>query len=252
MKKNMGSFKPRSLVGMGLIVFAVLLLFNNMGFKFLALLLNYWTIVLIFVGAILLYGSRNVKQPKTIALPYFLMGIGIVFTLSKYNFFSFSIGALIAPIILLIVGFYILRPINNNGDYQRFLNITDSSGSHNNERLLPGEETKIEIATILAGGNYSTRSQNIATGSAVCILGGADIDISEADSKNALIEIEVVAIIGGARFKVPPHWQVTVKAIPLLGGISNKTTCLAEKLGLPKKHLVISGIALMGGIEITN
>ena len=105
---------------------------------------------------------------------------------------------------------------------------------------------------MLGGGNFSTRSKRLTNGNIIAILGGAEVDIREADSLKNTLEIDIVAFMGGVEIKVPPHFNVTVKLLPLLGGVTNKTTCLADKMGVPAKHLVLTGMALMGGVEITN
>ena len=114
------------------------------------------------------------------------------------------------------------------------------------------DDTKIDVFTVLGGGNFSTRSKRLTNGNIIAILGGAEVDIREADSLKNALEIDIVAFMGGVEIKVPPHFNVTVKLLPLLGGVTNKTTCLADKMGVPAKHLVLTGMALMGGVEITN
>ncbi|WP_045856389.1 LiaF transmembrane domain-containing protein [Teredinibacter purpureus] len=260
MKKYNGKTTPRMLVGIGIIALALLMFFDNIGFTFFGLIISNWPIVLIIVGGSILLNTKKVKNKKPTPAPFILIGLGVVFFLTQHQIFNISMGAIIGPLILLMVGFYILRPTHNfntywkktfsdisnkTKDYELFDKIDDI---HSDE----DSDTKIDIVSVLSGGYFSTRSQNLTDSSVICVMGGGDIDIREADTKQERIELDVLAFMGGIELKIPPHWQVTVKVLPFLGGISNKTTCLADKLNMPKKHLVISGVAFMGGIEIRN
>jgi hypothetical protein len=78
------------------------------------------------------------------------------------------------------------------------------------------------------------------------------VDIRDADIEGESMEINILALMGGVEIRVPLHWQVSMRAVPFLGGVSNQTTFLADKLQMPKKTLVIRGLALMGGIDVRN
>lgn len=271
MKKHRGNASMRTLIGLALIVFAVLLFFKNIGIHFSGMLLGNWPIALIVIGGVLLYSGKkdDEENKQTEFLPYFLIGIGVLFLLSKYSIISLSIGALIGPLVLLFIGVNILRPHKKRSkkchgeskpsEVATGADVLDGEwepaedGSLNSEtKGSNDDDTQIDIFTILGGGNFSTRSKSLSGGNVIALLGGADIDIREADSQQQTIEIEILAVMGGVEIKVPPHWDVVVKVLPLLGGVSNKTTCLADKLSLPKKRVNIIGVAFMGGVEIRN
>lgn len=249
--KNIGNSSPSTLLGLGLIILAVLLFFKNIGFSFFGVFLKNWPVALIIIGGLLLLGPEKVRQrPRTI-LPYGLIGFGFLFFLAQRGIFNLSFGAIAAPLVLIFVGMHVLKPTrkrcfsisNKDNDIRKIENADMKNESSDGE---------IDIFTVLGGGNYVTRSQNLGDGSIVCVLGGADIDIRDADCRADTIKIDVLAFMGGAEIKIPPHWQVTIDVLPLLGGVSNKTTCLAEKMGVPKKHLMITGLTFMGGLEIRN
>ncbi|OGT71323.1 MAG: hypothetical protein A3I78_01065 [Gammaproteobacteria bacterium RIFCSPLOWO2_02_FULL_56_15] len=113
-------------------------------------------------------------------------------------------------------------------------------------------ENQVSIFTVLGGGEFNTRSTNLSSGHIISILGGAEVDLREADMEGDVMEIGILALMGGVEIRVPLHWQVNMRAVPLLGGVSNQTSFLADKLQMPKKTLVIRGLALMGGIDVRN
>ncbi|MBB3167637.1 LiaF transmembrane domain-containing protein [Simiduia aestuariiviva] len=262
MSKHNDNMTPRTLFGIGLVAFAVLLFLNNIGIPFLGLVLKNWPVLLIIAGAVQLYGRREKEGTETRCrqyLPHTLIGLGVLFQLANWHILNFSISALIIPIILLIAGINLIRQKASSGpkgdsDTSTIGIVIDGELDQEQPGTTseqPGD-TKIDVFTILGGGNFSTRSKRLTGGSVIAILGGAEVDIREADSKNGAIEIDVLAFMGGAEIKVPAHFNVTVKVLPMLGGVTNKTTCLADKLGMPEKHLVITGMVLLGGLEITN
>lgn len=271
MKTQKGEAKPRAIFGMVLIVLAVLLFLNNIGFTFFGAIFSHWPLVIIAIGTFLIYSARRkgTAGQNIGILPYALIAVGVVVALGKYGFLRFSVGALLVPLALLFLGLYLFKPqgvfcrrkkhpVEPSMNILQDLSTNDiapeSQAEKENAQTTNSDnlDNRIDIFTILGGGNYSTRSNDLVSGNIVCILGGAEIDLRDADTRQDVIQLEVLAFMGGIEFKIPPHWQVTVKAFPFLGGISNRTTCLAEKMGVPKRHLVITGMACMGGIEIRN
>lgn len=224
--------QPRSVVGLCLILVAFLIFFDHLGINLIGKILGNWPLALVIIGVAMLCGP-NKSDDRTI--PYILIALGIFFFLGQYRFFRrLDLDELILPLVLLGIGIYILKP-----------HLIKQGGSTD-------LENKIEIFSVLGGGEFNTRSDNLSSGHVICILGGAEVDIRDADMEGDHMSISVLAFMGGIDIKVPLHWQVSVKAVPLLGGVSNKTSCMAEKLQMPKKTLVITGLALMGGIDVRN
>ena len=271
MKNHNGNFTPRTAFGLGLIAFAVLLFLSNIGIPFLGVVLRNWPVVLIVVGAVMFQHAKkkNTKGNKSDYLPHTLIAIGILFQLANMHILNFGIGAIVVPIVLAFVGINLLRSQSTSSHRQnRDKHQDDTQGQVIDGELISddssaaeadatqsnthSDDTKIDVFTVLGGGNFSTRSKRLTNGNIIAILGGAEVDIREADSLKNTLEIDIVAFMGGVEIKVPPHFNVTVKLLPLLGGVTNKTTCLADKMGVPAKHLVLTGMALMGGVEITN
>lgn len=281
MSNHNGQIKPRYLLGAALILLAIAMFLNNIGFGFIGAIFGLWPLALIVVGLMLLFAKDSATRVHGIA-PYFLIGIGTLFLLVKLHLVNFSIGAIIVPLVLLFLGLKVLRPGNGRGrhafncfqDQQRnqsqadrnqsgqFQSETHRDNSHASEnsskRGAGNNQTpdtsgeKIDIFCLLSGADYSTHSLNLTGGNVVTILGGADIDIRDADTQAEQFVLDVTAIMGGVNLKVPAHWQVTINVVPFMGGIANKTTCLAERMNLPKKQLLITGTVVMGGIDVRN
>lgn len=250
MNKHGNQLSLKGALGIGLIIFGVLLFLSNIGIPLLGMILRNWPVLLIIAGAVMLRQRKKGGDAGSHKyLPHALLGAGIVFQLANMHLLHFGLGAILVPVILLFLGLQLLRatrPELGEDDPQLI------EGELAGAEPADCEDHKIEVFTLLGAGNFSTRSQKLVGGSATALLGGVEIDIHEADSQAPRILLDVTAIMGGVEIRVPPHFQVQSKVLPLLGGVSNKTTCLADKLGVAPKQLVITGLALMGGVEITN
>jgi hypothetical protein len=79
------------------------------------------------------------------------------------------------------------------------------------------------------------------------VMGGIKLDLSNAPMAGDTAVVDVFTLMGGAEIFVPRDWDVTVKVISLMGGCSDKR----RPSTLPaSKHLIIQGMAVMGGVEI--
>ena len=61
--------------------------------------------------------------------------------------------------------------------------------------------------------------------------------------------IDVFTVMGGHEIKVPETWSVVTKAVPIMGGIEDRTRA-PQAPQAPR--LVLRGFIMMGGVEIKN
>src|SRR5687768_6071079 len=129
MKTQKGEAKPRAIFGMVLIVLAVLLFLNNIGFTFFGAIFSHWPLVIIAIGAFLIYSARRKggTGQNIGILPYTLIAVGVLVALGKYGFLRFSVGALLVPLALLFLGLYLFKPQGLFG--RRKNESTDLSGN---------------------------------------------------------------------------------------------------------------------------
>lgn len=252
MPKQSGHTQPRVIIGIILIAFALLVFLNNIGIRLLGYALSNWPLILIAVGGVLLASDRNKKRKPQNFVPFALIGVGVVFFLAQRGVFNLSFHAVAVPLVLVLVGLHLIKPARHSE--QKFgLRLDWLSSTDKDTTTIDHEDNdKLDIFAALGGGNYINRSQNLKGGNIICVLGGAEVDLRDANFEGDRIKIESLAFMGGAELKIPPNWQVTVTVLPLLGGVSDQTVCLAEKMGVPKKDVIISGVSFMGGLTIRN
>ncbi len=84
------------------------------------------------------------------------------------------------------------------------------------------------------------------------VMGGCEIDLRQASiAPGTEAIIDVFAFWGGIDIKVPADWTVVTRAMPLMGGVEDKTHTPQPPPPV-EKRLVISGIVVMGGVVVKN
>lgn len=114
----------------------------------------------------------------------------------------------------------------------------------------PVREHSKEHATILAilGGAERRGAWNPARRThIVTVMGGADLDFSNANLPPGRTDIWVFCVMGGIDIVVPPDVNVEVSVLPIMGGIDHRTDD-TQHPNAPT--LRIHGAVIMGGIDI--
>ncbi len=217
-----------AILGIGVLAVGAILLLDNFGFTVAEDLFAYWPVLLILVG--ISHFVRPEGSRRYLAGSIFI-AVGVIILLSNLGLISFGIWDL-WPVILVIAGLsLILKPFRRRG-------------------VTIGEGTGVfEATAILGGANRRLSAADFQGGDAIAIMGGCEIDLRDCGSEGGPAEIDTFAFWGGIEIRVPDDWEVQVNGLALLGGYSDMTRT-AEGEG--RKVLVISGTAIMGGVEIKN
>ena len=235
MSKNGHSyFNIRMVFGLVIAAVGVIALLANFGYDVDINLFDYWPLILILVGL------SRIFQPPEYRRLWFGLGfaaVGALFLLDNFGFIRFGFDEL-WPFILIVVGIAVLR--HGFGGKK-------------------GDSTDIDYidhTALLSGGEYRYRSQNLASGKLFAFMGGCEVNLTEADMRGDELVIDVFAMMGGIEIRVPVSWQVVMKGVPIMGGMSDTTLSKQSKdeasISSPAKRLIIKGLAVMGGVEVKN
>lgn len=82
---------------------------------------------------------------------------------------------------------------------------------------------------------------------AVAFMGGVEIDYSEAEMPPGVTELNVFCVMGGIDIVVPEGMGVEVHALPIMGGVDNRSDGIVSDSA---PILKVRGFVLMGGIDI--
>lgn len=244
-------------LGICALAIVVLIIIASFGPGLLNGVLSNWPLALFAIGIALLYlpgKSQNGEVAKLSRrnLAYSLMGLGVFMFLAQHHILRLNFWNLILLAVLIYAGLRYFKPELFRRKQQSEGSTGTAIEAYDGDAGLDDDSYRIHVVSILGGADHRTHAKNLSSGNVLCLLGGATIDIREADINGDTIAINVLAVMGGVEIRVPPHWQVSIEAVPFLGGVSNDTTCMADRLQMPRKTLVVSGIALMGGIDIRN
>ncbi|MDQ4138920.1 MAG: cell wall-active antibiotics response protein [Bacteroidota bacterium] len=107
----------------------------------------------------------------------------------------------------------------------------------------------IDISAVLGGIKRNIFSKNITGADITCIMGGAELNFSQADIQGRVI-MDITMIMGGCKLIVPSNWEVISEITAIMGGVEDRRS-LAPTFKSPNpKVLVLQGVAFMGGLEI--
>ena len=107
----------------------------------------------------------------------------------------------------------------------------------------------IDTTSIFAGVHKKVVSKNFKGGDITTVLGGSEIDLSQADFTGT-IHLDVTQIMGGTKIIVPPHWEVRSEITAVFAGFEDKRQ--QPSITNPEKVLIIDGTSILGGIELKN
>ncbi len=180
---------------------------------------------------------------------FILILVGGVFLLDDF-FPNLIDSRYIWPIALITLGlFLIFNPRRRNRSWQQqgaadsepnaLIHFDDNAGA---------AEDVLDSTSIFGGVKKNVLSKNFKGGDIVNIMGGSEINLSQADI-NGRAELEVTQIFGGTKIIVPPHWHVKPEMAAIFGGIEDKRR-MADASVDHNKVLILKGTSVFGGIEI--
>ncbi len=124
---------------------------------------------------------------------------------------------------------------------------TFNAGGSSSQSYTP--EDFIDATSIFGGVHKKMVSKNFKGGDVVTIMGGTEIDLSQADFAG-IARLDVPQVMGGTKIIVPAHWEVRSEVSAIFAGFEDKRQQPA--IQNPDKSLIIEGTSIFGGIELKN
>lgn len=194
-----------------------------------------WEMILVVVGLFVGIKSRFQNFGWLI-----LVGIGAFFMLNDYYP---AMRSFIWPAVIIGVGLLIiLRPHRPKKNFIMEEQPVITEGSAMKEDVL-------DVACVFGSTRKLVLSKNFKGGEVVCVFGGAELDLTQADFAN-VIKVELVAIFGGLKMKVPANWEIRSETAAVFGGIDDKRDVAV--IANPEKTIFLEGTVIFGGVEITS
>lgn len=217
-------------LGLAVIVIGVLFLLDNLGFIAFGHAIGFWPLGLVAGGAILMAGGRDGRKGGAI-----LVVVGLALMLQRFGLMDIS-WRVVWPLMMMAAGGLILyRTLGVKRMRQR----PDFAGAD--------LDSVIDVTAIMGGVERRIATSDFRGGDVTAVMGGCELDL-RACSMVKDAALEVFAFWGGISIRVPVDWTVVIQGHPLMGGFTQKTVAPPDH----GKRLVISGYAVMGGIEVRN
>jgi predicted membrane protein len=229
---------PASQVVIGLLVvaFGVLFLLDNLNIIYLRHVIFFWPLAFVMSGLVALFsdGPRSGRITGIV-----LIAIGVAMTLNRLGYYYIG-WRTVWPLVMIGVGGLILWRTIGGG---RVVHLKTDPYAKDDAKA----DNVVDITAILGGFERRVSTSDFRGGEITAIMGGCSLDLREAVLVNEAV-IHVSAIWGGITIKVPPDWTVILQGTPVMGGFTEKTARPPDS----RKRLVVSGYAIMGGVEVRN
>jgi predicted membrane protein len=213
----------RILMGVGIIAIGVTALLGSLDIINFRDFRDYWPTIVIVAGLLMLLAN-----PRQFVWPLLIVTWGTLSQLRELEIITVNIWQLIWPLIIIAVGLSVL---------------VNRTNRHNvNKKDLDS------LSAIFSGTTTKNHSDDYKGGDITAVCGGVELDLRKATiTKEA--SINVFSFWGGVTLTVPEEWNVKVRAMPIAGGVENKTATPTNKNA---PTLYIDGDIIMAGIEIKN
>ncbi|QQL49861.1 LiaF transmembrane domain-containing protein [Mucilaginibacter ginkgonis] len=275
MESNIYQKKPgsgKAFAGVVILVLGIIFLIRQFDYFFIPDWIFSWPMWLIGIGIYQGYkhNFRNYGWLVTIL-------IGVLF-LSDDVFPFINIGHFIWPLILIIIGLWVIlgRDKFNKSMKHAFHKepyppqpgvASDWDARVETEPVegAPGAEpasteqifgkarynygdSHIDSTSVFGSVHKMILSKDFQGGEVINIFGGTELNFTQADI-NGKVFIDVTQLFGGIKLIVPPHWQVVSDMAAIFAGIDDKRRPGATALN-PDKILVLKGTSIFAGVEV--
>lgn len=216
---------------LAIILFGVLLLLDRLDIYYFQDAWKFWPVLLVGVGAARIataYDWTGRAIGTLIALA------GALVLASNLRWFRLD-GDLVFPFVIIAVGVLMLTRIL----------------SRRSPRAAEASVDTVNEFCMFGGIDKRNASQDFQGGQATTLFGGIKLDLRKAAMKKDRVVIDTSAMFGGIELRVPEEWTVVCRGTSIFGGYEDKTSH-PEMHGSAKHELIVTGLAMFGGVEIKN
>lgn len=241
LNKNEMTFEKRNqnskrMAGVVVVAVGVMLLLRKTGVIFPDWLFS-WQMLMITIGVYIGF-KHNFKNNAWWIVAF----IGCIFLTDEF-FYNLAIGQFFWPVFIIGMGLIMIFG-KKNKKWDGF--------DWKEDKMYAGmpytSEDYLDTVAVFGGVRKNVTSKDFKGGEVVCVLGGAEINLSQSII-NGQATLELVNVLGGTKLIVPPHWEIKSEVVAIFGGIEDKRI---QQNTLPSGEsvLIIRGTSVLGGIDI--
>jgi hypothetical protein len=198
-----------------------------------------WPMFLIVLGFYI--GVRHHFRNPGFMIP---MAIGGIFLIDKM-LPDVELHDYLWPIVIIGVGLTMILRSRRSAENDSLFSTLDKGIANPNK----GDSGLFETVTIFGENKHQVLSKEFKGGESVCVFGGTEINLMQADISGR-VPLELVQVFGGTKLIVPAHWKVeSEEVVTIFGGLNDKRY-FNNTVTDETKVLVIRGTSIFGGIDI--
>ena len=222
-------------IGIGVIVFGLLMILDNLGFLHHGSFVKLWPLILVLIGV----SRLGPNQRERGVSPYLWILAGAFLLVWEFGGADFTEA--IGPIFIVALGIFIV-----------------TKALRRNRGVPPALASQVGfVSTSAIFGGTKRRPAGLEPfkgGEMTAIFGGFELDLRQAALEEGHARVDIFILFGGGEIRVPQGWGVDMKASAMFGALEDKTLHLPNPEGAPggRPTLVLTGMALFGGLSVTN
>jgi predicted membrane protein len=233
--------------GLTIVLVGVAWLLYDMGIVPFNPVVRFWPVLLI------LFGLMKVVTRSERSFGFVLIVAGTFLQLNKLGYTHLSFADL-WPIALIAVGFLLMW---GSLEARGFIRAKRRIFENLREQVAGKPDAPpgmLNAAAIFGGCERRISAKNFQGGKVTAVFGGVELDFREADidTENGEAILEINCVLGGVEMRVPQNWQVHSRTVPVLGGYEDTSRQAVNPTDAKPKTLVITGMVVLGGVEIRN
>lgn len=218
----------RLLVGLIVVTLGVLFLLDSAEVLDAGRAIDRWWPVAIVAAGVLTLAER----PRATTRGAILTGGGALLLLFTTDVLGDDAWNYVWPVVLILVGLAIVARWRG--------------------RALPrgvvGDDV-VNGTAVFGGSELASADQALRGGALTAVFGGITIDLRGARPAPEGAAINATAVFGGIDVLVPRGWRITVRSLPIFGGLDDKTDHSAP-LPADAPSLHIDAVSIFGGISL--
>lgn len=243
---RMRTAKPVLIVAVFLIVAGTFLFLSNIGLLPVEHPWSFWPVGVVAVGLAKLLGSRTFGERTW---SFLIVIFGTLFLLVSVGVFEVRLhdGSWPVSVLLIAAGIAALSRALNAGPFHKPETSFLPPGIFNSGAELMND------SVILGAWKRRIETLDFRGGQVQAYLGAVEIDLRPAriGGPEWIATLELAAVFGAVRLRIPEGWKVAVQGVGILGNFEDKTIPQVREIG-DLGTLVISGYSIGSNIEIEN
>ena len=226
--------QQRVVLGAFILIIGIISLIDNLNIFNTRNLLQFWPMIFIVLGGLKISQANNSSGHL---IGGSLVFAGILMTLNHLGLISFGMRDF-WPVFLILGGLIVIfkdRIVQPNAN------------STIDGELSSGSDSKINVIAVMSGNQSKNSSLDFRGGEITAIMGGVELDLRGASIQSEAV-LNVFSVWGGIVLRVPNDWTVVNNGIAIMAGIDDQSVPAMNS----GKRLIVTGYAVMAGVEIKN